>query len=535
MAGNRKAQRERSGQGATIGGAPANAALDALVSQFSERTSFVRELIQNSLDAGAGRIDVVVAQEKRALRVSVTDDGEGMDREIIEGYLLTLFRSAKENDLTKIGKFGVGFVSLFALDPDLVQVDTARDGIHHRVVFDTERNYTLAEVDEPFEGTSVTLWVRTWGKKAGALAQSIREAAHYWCRFARAEVTVEGQGASWRWPAESVEHPFTVDAPVVVEDVGDGFRAVLGFSTETPPLVGYYNRGLTLLEAREEIIPGVTFRVEAKALEHTLTRDNVIRDANYARVIARIRKVAETRLREAHMRALREMDPKANAENYRGLLLTAAATGMDLPTDLPILRTASGGRARLSDLELGLISAVRKTDMVLWATRASPLVEALEAGGKTVLLGPPDREPEVALTHRIHPSYDGDFDVHTLFILPTRADPHPLIAAAQATDQGVWDRAYTWHAGRLQHVPPDMANRLAILQENAFSLGTESTEGRQLIVNVDHPLFQRLAQRPVAIAAPILCWMTHREVGGPRLDLSAMTEILREATTGASA
>ena len=79
-----------------------------------------------------------------------------MDRATIEGYLLTLFRSSKEQDLTKIGKFGIGFVSLFAVEPELVVVDTARDGVHHRVIFDSDYTYTLAEVD-----------VRPWSTGAG--------------------------------------------------------------------------------------------------------------------------------------------------------------------------------------------------------------------------------------------------------------------------------------------------------------------------------------------------------------------------------
>jgi len=33
-------------------------------------------------------------------------------------------------------------------------------------------------------------------------------------------------------------------------------------------MVGYYNRGLTMLEDREAALPGVTFRVECGALEH---------------------------------------------------------------------------------------------------------------------------------------------------------------------------------------------------------------------------------------------------------------------------
>ena len=134
-------------------------ALNALVRQFSERSSFVRELVQNALDAGAGRIEVMLFEEGESLIIEVIDDGEGMDRDIIERYLLTLFRSSKERDLTKIGKFGVGFVSLFTLEPSLVVVDTGRDGRPHRVIFAADRSYTLAEVDTPFEGTTVRILV----------------------------------------------------------------------------------------------------------------------------------------------------------------------------------------------------------------------------------------------------------------------------------------------------------------------------------------------------------------------------------------
>jgi hypothetical protein len=58
-----------------------------------------------------------------------------MNREIIEKQLTRLFSSAKDGDRTKIGKFGIGFVSVFAIDPHIVCVDTSRDGEHWRVLF----------------------------------------------------------------------------------------------------------------------------------------------------------------------------------------------------------------------------------------------------------------------------------------------------------------------------------------------------------------------------------------------------------------
>ena len=68
---SRDVQRERAGRGSSVGGAPAAAALKSLVRQFSERSSFVRELIQNSLDAGSGRIEVVVESVGEQLRIAL--------------------------------------------------------------------------------------------------------------------------------------------------------------------------------------------------------------------------------------------------------------------------------------------------------------------------------------------------------------------------------------------------------------------------------------------------------------------------------
>ena len=84
-----------------------------LVDQFSDPLAFYRELIQNSMDAGSNRVDVTLEYDDKTgtARMAVEDDGEGMDERIIDEYFLVLFRSTKEDDLTKIGKFA-GIVSV---------------------------------------------------------------------------------------------------------------------------------------------------------------------------------------------------------------------------------------------------------------------------------------------------------------------------------------------------------------------------------------------------------------------------------------
>ena len=101
-----------------------------IISQFADPNAFYRELIQNSIDAGSPSIEIRLDYDDGAqlMRATVKDRGEGMSRDVIENQLLVLFRSTKEHDRTKIGKFGIGFASVLAPDPDLVIIETVRDG-----------------------------------------------------------------------------------------------------------------------------------------------------------------------------------------------------------------------------------------------------------------------------------------------------------------------------------------------------------------------------------------------------------------------
>jgi hypothetical protein len=475
--------RERGGRGSSVGGDPAKQALGALVQQFSQRSAFVRELVQNSLDAGSGRVELTVEQQGRRLRIALTDDGEGMDRATIEGYLLTLFRSSKEQDLTKIGKFGIGFVSLFAVEPELVVVDTARDGVHHRVIFDSDYEYTLAEVDEPFEGTRVTLFVRTWGDKARVLARELDDALNYWCRFAHAEVWSEGLSDTWGWPLTEVEHPFTVDAPVTVSVQEPGFRAVVGFAASTSPNVGYYNRGLTLLEGEENVLPGITFRVEAAHLEHTLTRDNVRRDAGFEGVIRRVRELALGPLRDKHVQAVQA------AEGDRATRLLHAMSYADLGTDLQILRRANGGPSVSIDaLRGGLISRLVDDDIVV-APGPSWLVEGLEAEGRIVLL---DAVAENSWVRRHLPSRP-ILKAHKAWLRPG-----PIVPCELASEAGAVAAEFTGGGDALK-------GELCIRQRTpgALERWADRKDSGRVVVNVKHPLYRRCKRLGVD-AAPYL-------------------------------
>ena len=519
-----------------VAGPVAAQALEALVGQFADRTSFVRELVQNSLDAGAGRVDVDFHLDPGGLSVEVTDDGEGMDLAIIESCLLTLFRSSKERDLTKIGKFGVGFVSLFALEPRRVVVDTARDGLHHRVVFAEDRSYTLLEVPTPFEGTRVRIETSLRGEHARSLAQATREALAYWCRFARAEIWTECAVDAWGWEPTVVTGEFTVDAPVTVTVEEPGFRAVLGPSGRDTSPVAFHNRGLTLLESEEDLVPGVTFRVEAAALEHTLTRDNVLRDAQFREVVARLAAIAREQLQPRWLQALQVACTTGDSDARRALLAVTHPTAFPIPPELPCYADVEGTLRSVDELRpRGLVAWTRRAlgdrPTVFTAEAPSPLTAAAAEAGLPVLASP-DTPPDPLVAALAERAGVQLVPLHTVHRVAVAVEAPPLVEAASALVVAHCAEPEGLSAAEL-HPPGDV---LALRLDAPGTLLPAAGTGGDgpLHVNLGHPLLARLSDLPVAIAAPLLARaVTGGLHGGPLPD--GLLEAARSAATGDSA
>lgn len=305
--------------------------VEELVHQFTDPFAFYRELIQNSIDAGSTRIEVSLAYrpspKKGLLLVSVCDWGEGMNRDVIENYLVTKFRSTKEHDLTKIGKFGIGFVSIFACKPDVVTVDTGRDGEFWRVLFRADTTWELLKLNEPLEGTRVTLHKEMGPGDYESFVAKSKDALSRWCRHSDVDVTFTAgrPDGSAPPPPTPVKEPLTVDAPFQVEHLEDGTHIIAGPARVSPPVTGMYNRGLTLLETTEPLEPGVTMKIVSRYLEHTLTRDNVRRDRHFSRAMSLARDLVKDKLlTQLPAELVRAAERKDGAADFQTLFLFAA-------------------------------------------------------------------------------------------------------------------------------------------------------------------------------------------------------------------
>jgi hypothetical protein len=85
------------------------AVLDLLGQLYSERTHFIFELIQNAEDAGATELAFELFEDRLELR----HDGRPFTEADVRG-VCGVGQSAKAGDLTSIGKFGIGFKSVYA-------------------------------------------------------------------------------------------------------------------------------------------------------------------------------------------------------------------------------------------------------------------------------------------------------------------------------------------------------------------------------------------------------------------------------------
>jgi molecular chaperone HtpG len=462
-------------------------ALKGLIHQFADPMACFRELVQNAVDAGSAEIDVRFEYAQGRLVAHVDDYGEGMDRNIIDHRLTRLFSSGKEGDRTKIGRFGIGFVSVFALDPEVVCIDTSRAGEHWRVIFKPDRSFTRAARPTPVDGTKISIYKTMPQAEAEAFATRARAAIAFWCAHVPADIRVEGR---------SISRPFALGlACEVAAEIGDT-RIAAGYDAGDGSSIAYYNRGLTLLEESPGPYPGVRVKLWSPELEHTMTRDNVMRDEGFERALTRARAQVTGPLRERLVALLRER--AAISAPHRESQPTDALLGHlarhvraddDLPRDawrLPLVRCHHAGA-----VDLKALRRLGKAGKVFVAEDESPLTERVHARGDLVvaaearsaahglveaLAGRAARSIEQVCTALVAEDPPGFKELRPLLT--------SLLGVVGPAPRGVL-------AGDFNYLGSKIADRVAIAQEEPYTVSEVDDvgmkRGRRLVLHVGHP------------------------------------------------
>ncbi len=278
-------------------------------------------------------------------------------------------------------------MSIFAIERDAVSLDTSKDGENWRVLFHRDKSFSLIARDETVEGTKIQIIKSTTRAEFDAFARSSREVVTYWCKHVEAEIRFEG---------DMVSCPVDLDAPLKVRAEDEGTLAVVGFPENPQPSFGFYNKGLTLLEGGDLFFSHISFKLSSRYLEHTLTRDNVIRDANFHKAMAMVDRLATESLPRLLFERLEEAVLEEETSKRLDFLYRAA-TGcltsrkrdykhrLDLDADgieeRVVFKTVSGREVTLKEIR----GATRKGRRFLIETGESPLTRALQAAGELVL------------------------------------------------------------------------------------------------------------------------------------------------------
>lgn len=525
--------------------------LEQLIQQFSDPYTFLRELIQNSIDAGTKRVDVWFEFEPfeggamGAMKLHVDDTGEGMNREIIDTQLTRLFSSAKEDDLTKIGKFGIGFVSVFALQPEAVVVDTSRDGENWRIFFHggKEKKFDRIVMDTPFDGTHVTLIkMVSLADYEAAQVRSLKTIT-YWCKHCEVDIFVDNK---------KINQPFALPYPYSMSHgvPGTEFVVAPAEGADNQCYFGFYNRGITLSEfggaerkPEMDLPSGIHFKMKSRYLEHTLTRDNVLIDANYKKAMKLLTDFVDGPFRKALFQAAVEK----NDDAVYGFLATRMG---NLPEELankPLFPTVDG--LRLSYKQFKTI--VDKQGEVFWDVGESAVTESLKASGKMVLRwSGEEKEPGLGKLLQALARKKGNpvlFRASETYGQPTlvtglsRQQTDLLETAGRILKRAGFP-AKNIFPGSFRDAGGQLEEKACVLQEKAGTLYRPQAQkkgllaslfGRKgpsdLVVNLDDPLVEknfRLNERFPKLAPYLLAWCVMVNDG---LDGATVTRMVEAA------
>ena len=340
--------------------------LDALTEQFPEPLLCVRELIQNAADAGARRIETDVAfdADRSLMRLSVRDDGRGMNEKEVDGYLTIGF--SDKDPTRQRGRFGVGKLSPYALDIVRMVVETCDGRVTHRITFNSDGSGTIARQAARPRGTVVRVYKRCTREEAEDLAERTFRLVQKTCGSIAIPLFVNGT---------QVNQETALPTVYSLNFASASGQGVLGIVAD--PVHQLMGGGIVLETEAQILGPEVSYILDSPRLAPTLSRNAVRRDqafdqllrAAHAKMpafrahVARQLRVRCDRLRQEGTPPERGIDAndRAALEWLRSQLLVPDEDTPDaVVRDAPVLETADGSLVSANEL----IEVIRKEGRV---------------------------------------------------------------------------------------------------------------------------------------------------------------------------
>ncbi len=147
---------------------------------------FIRELAQNSRDAGASAIHIKIdyIREKEEILI-FEDNGTGMSYNHGVSYLFRLYASSKTGEKKAAGMFGIGFWTILKYEPTAIFIESRWGNEKWGVMVDSELNTVRMPSDLDHHGTRITLVRRPKEQSSEAFSNRVEKAIETYCSFLR--------------------------------------------------------------------------------------------------------------------------------------------------------------------------------------------------------------------------------------------------------------------------------------------------------------------------------------------------------------
>ena len=270
--------------------------VDGLSKQFPEPEDSYREFVQNSIDADSPQIEIRHSTEEiddNVSRFIVTfeDFGRGMSIIERESFFLKLFKSSKENNPIKIGKYGIGISSAFALNLEQFIADSSGYNEEtkkcdswrlHIKDINSDPSYYFQDIEER-RGTKITLTRIIRNSEIGDAKKKVHERVSYYCERIKIPLYVNDK---------LINVPFDLDTSIKVSGSFDGFEYVIGITDPDNAKYELFNNRLKLEEGHSSVLfvedanlRKMSFLISSNHFRHTFSRESVVKDGYFMNVI----------------------------------------------------------------------------------------------------------------------------------------------------------------------------------------------------------------------------------------------------------
>ncbi|MCU0275828.1 MAG: ATP-binding protein [Acidobacteria bacterium] len=267
---------------------------------------FLRELAQNSRDAGARNIWVSAEATAGMETLSFVDDGKGLTLEHARRFLFRLFASDKGHDQAAAGRYGIGFWTVLRFQPTAIHIQSRRGRDSWALAFDADLQARPLPCGLNRRGTAITLIRPASGAStasAPGFAAELKNGLRTYCRYLRRNDRKASMLPLW-FAGENLVEPMALPGPLSLSFRSGSLEGAVGLGEK--PLVRLYARGLPVWEGtllsqmshlqvnadlRAEVASGLApvFLLNGNQLDVTFSRHLTVEN----RELERVRRKAE--------------------------------------------------------------------------------------------------------------------------------------------------------------------------------------------------------------------------------------------------